>query len=259
MLQGEALSQLQQAGLSAQVFNEYSDVPRGEVMGQLPPATVSVPTGSEAVLLVSGGPAPATTVTVPLPDVVGMSEADALARLQAAGLAPQTVRDYSQTVPLGVVIAQLPGSQLAPEVPRKKRSLWWLWLLLAFAIIFAASGAVYYYLNRMAAVPNVVGLTQLQAEEAISAAGFKIGSVTTTQTLSATDVGKIAEQSPLPGTQLRLVDRVNITVSGGQRLFAVPDVTGKPQEEARSILTTAGMQVSISQAYNQSVPKDSVI
>lgn len=261
LLQTEALSQLQQAGLSAQVFNEYSELPRGEVLGQSPSAGQSVPAGSEVVLLVSNGPAPAGALPVPLPEVVGLSEADALAALQTAGLSPQIVRDYSETVPLGAVIAQLPHGKLEAVPPAKSggKSLWWLWLLLAFAVVFAASGGVYYYVNRTAAVPNLVGLTQVQAEEAVSAAGFGTGSVLTTQSLDASQVGKVIAQSPAPNSQLRLIDRIDITISGGQKLFAVPDVVGKSQDEARSVLATAGLQVSVNQNYSQTVPKDAVI
>jgi beta-lactam-binding protein with PASTA domain len=262
VLQGAALSQLQQAGLSAQVFNEYSDLPRGEVIGQWPSAGQSVPTGSEAVLLVSNGPAPDDALSVPLPQVIGLSEADALAALQAAGLSPQIVREYSQSVPLGAVMAQLPHGRVdaAPKKPKGEAgSLWWLWALLAFAVLFAVSGGVYYYVNRSAAVPNLVGLTQAQAEEALDAAGFKAGSVTTTQSLDASQVGKVIGQTPAPNSQLRLIDKVNLTISGGQKLFAVPDVVGRGQDEARSIMTTAGLQVALSQTYSATVPKDAII
>jgi serine/threonine-protein kinase len=56
-----------------------------------------------------------------------------------------------------------------------------------------------------------------------------------------------------------MIDSVNIVVSGGQKLFPIPDVTGKPQAEARSILTSAGLQVSSTTAYSSTVPKDSVV
>jgi len=257
--QGEALSQLQQAELSAQVFNEYSDAPRGQVVGQLPPYGQSVAVGSEAVLLVSSGPAPADALSVPLPDVVGLSEADALAKLQEAGLSPQVVRDFNSAVVLGVVAAQLPNGRPPGKGPKKKRSLWWLWLMLVLAVLFAASGGVYYYLNRTASVPNLVGLSQAQAEQAISAAGFKLGSVTTTQTLTASEVGKVTSQTPPPTTQLRLIDPVNITISGGQKLFAVPNMLGKTQALAQSALATAGLKAAIDQAYSQTVPRGSII
>ncbi|MDR3685841.1 MAG: PASTA domain-containing protein [Coriobacteriia bacterium] len=257
--QGEALGKLQEAGLSAQVFNEYSELTRGEVTAQMPEFGQTAAAGSEAVLLVSGGPAPELTLSVPLPDVVGLSEADALARIQAGGLSPQVVRDFSANVPLGIVVAQLPSGHSVAEAPRKKGSLWWLWTLLVIAVLVAMGGGIYYYLNRTAAVPNVVGLSQAQAEQAITAAGFKLGSIATTQTISASEVGKVTTQTPSPDTQVKLIDQVNIVVSGGQKLFSIPDVTAKSQAEARSILTSAGLQVSSSTAYSTTVPKDSVI
>ena len=259
MDQGEALSQLQQAGLCAQVFNEYSELPRGEVVGQTPLQGSMAPVGSEAVLLVSGGPAPASTLAVLLPDVVGLSEADAIARLQQAGLSPQIVRDFHATVPLGVVIEQLPSGQPVIEAAPKPRSLWWLWLLLAASMAFAAAGGVYYYFHRTAAVPNLIGLTQAQAEQAIQAAGFKKGSVSTTQTLSASEVGKVTSQTPSPNAQLKLVDQVNIVVSSGQRLFALPNVTGKTLLEARSELTSAGMEASVTTEPSTTLAADVVI
>jgi hypothetical protein len=72
---------LQQVGLSAQVFNDYSDsVKRGVVVGQLPAAGASAPSGAEAILIVSSGPSPAPpTTTVVLPDVVGKTEQEAFA------------------------------------------------------------------------------------------------------------------------------------------------------------------------------------
>lgn len=257
--QGEALGKLQEAGLSAQVFNEYSDLPRGEVIAQTPAFGESAAAGSEAVLLVSGGPAPAETLSVPLPNVVGLSEADALAILQDAGLLPQVVRDFSANVPLGVVVDQVPSGQSIAGESRKKRPLWWLWALLGVALLVAVGGGIYYYLNRTAAVPNLVGLSQAKAEQAIIAAGFNLGSLSTTQTISASEVGKVTSQTPPPNTQFKMIDQVDIVVSGGQKLFAIPGVTGKPQAEARSILTSAGLQVSSTTAYSAVVPKDSVV
>ncbi|HEY5471856.1 MAG TPA: PASTA domain-containing protein [Candidatus Limnocylindrales bacterium] len=257
--QSEALSRLQEAALSVQVFNECSGLPRGEVLAQMPAYGQNAVSGSEAVLLVSGGPAPAASVSVPLPEVIGLSEADACARVQNAGLLPQVVRDFSATVPLGVVIDQLPTGQAVAQRPQKKRSLWWLWLLLVLAVLFAVAGGAYYYLNRTAAVPNVVGLTQTQAEQTILSAGFELGSITMTQTISASEVGKVTTQTPPPNTELKLVDQVDMTVSGGQKLFSVPEVIGKPQAEARSILASAGLEATATQAYSPIVPKDSVI
>ena len=260
-MQDDALAKLQETGLSAQVFSDYSVAPRGEVIGQLPQVGDSPPTGSETVVLVSGGPAPAAALTIPLPNVVGLPEADAIMKLQVAGLSPQIVRDYNGTVPVGLVADQLPNDHAVAEPPREKRKLglWWLWLLLAVAVLVAIGGGVYYYLNRTAIVPSVVGLPQAQAEQAIAAAGFYIGSVSTTQTISASQVGRVTTQTPAPNTTLKLTDSINIVVSGGQLLFSVPDVVGKPQEDAKSEIMAAKLQVSVTQSYSPTVTVGAVM
>ena len=96
--QGDALEHLRQAGLSAQVFNDFSDrVRRGHVIDQFPEPGASVASDSDVIVLVSNGPAEKTALT-PLPDVVGLHESDAVARMNAAGLDPQVARDYHPNV-----------------------------------------------------------------------------------------------------------------------------------------------------------------
>ena len=258
-MQGDALGQLQANGLSAQVFNDFSNEPRGEVIAQLPEGGQAAPAGSEVVLLVSSGPAPVTSLLTPLPDVVGMTEADALSKLQLAGLSPQIVRTYSATVPLGVVVEQLPSARSIAAVPHSGRSLWWVWLLLAVAVAAAVGGGVYYYLNRTAVVPQIVGMPQSQAEQALAAAGFKVGSVSTTQTLSASQVGSVTSQTPEPGATQKLTDPIDIVVSGGQLLFAVPNVVGKPVTDAQNEIEAQSLQVSVTQSYSTTTSKDTVM
>ena len=258
--QGEALGKLQGAGLSAQVFNDYHDtLPRGEVMGQLPHPNMSVPTGSEAVLLVSSGPAAAPTAPVMLPNVVGLHEPDAISKLQASGLSPQIVREYSPNVPLGVVIDQLPSATSLAEMPKKKRSLLWLWILLVVLVVAAIGVAGYLWYNRTGTVPNVVGLTQTEATTAIESAGFKVGAVGTTQTISAAEVGKVVTQTPEPNGEVRLNSGIDIVVSGGQKLIEVPNVVGKPQADAEKALKDAGFTSQATQAFSNDVPKGDVI
>ncbi len=258
--QGEALGKLQETGLSAQVFNDYHDtLPRGQVMGQLPHPNMSVPMGSEAVLLVSSGPAAAPTAPVMLPNVVGLHESDAISKLQASGLSPQIVREYSPTVPLGVVLDQLPSSTSLAEMPKKKRSLLWLWILLVVLVLAALGAAGYLWYNRTGTVPNVVGLSQADATNAITSAGFKLGAVGTTQTISAAEVGKVVTQTPAPNGDVRLNTPIDVVVSGGQKLIDVPNVVGKTQAEAEQALKDAGFTSQVSLAYSNDVAKGSVI
>ena len=77
--------------------------PEGEVLAMEPRAGTVVPKGSEVVLTVSRG---APTESVEVPNVCGLSRADALTRLWLAGLAAGEVVTVESDVPLGVVVAQ---------------------------------------------------------------------------------------------------------------------------------------------------------
>ena len=83
LLAQDATSQLRELGLFVQIVEEVNDAVRdGYVISQsVPPETVGRP-GQTITLTVSTGPA-----KVPLPDLLNISEAEALARLSAMGFA----------------------------------------------------------------------------------------------------------------------------------------------------------------------------
>jgi YD repeat-containing protein len=102
----EAETALLAAGLSIGVVTEVNNdtVPAGRIISQNPPGGASIPGGSSVDLVVSLGP-----ITVPVPDVAGLAQADAEAALIAAGLSAGTITQQpSDTVPAGNVISQDP-------------------------------------------------------------------------------------------------------------------------------------------------------
>jgi beta-lactam-binding protein with PASTA domain len=256
--QGDALKALQEVGLTARVFDEPSEsVPRGHVMAQTPRAGQSAITDAEIVMLVSSGPPAQKTGYVVLPIITGSTEADGVAKIRAAGLSAQVVHDSSPTVPAGIVIDQVPNAA-SVSAPVKK-SLMWLWILLAVLALAAIAGAAFMWMNRTSAVPNVVGMTQPDAQAAIIAAGFKVGAVDSTQTAEASEVGKVVAESPTPGTQYKVGGNINITVSGGQRLTSVPDVVGMTQTDAEAALAKAGLTSSPQSGNSPTVASGQVI
>ncbi len=95
------------AGLTvAQVESVQAAAPRGIAMVTRPPATSVLAPGSPVTVVVSRG-AP----TIPVPDLLGMSQADARTRLELDGLELGTVtrRRTSDANP-GTVVAQRPGA-----------------------------------------------------------------------------------------------------------------------------------------------------
>ena len=95
------------AGLTvSQVESVQAAAPRGLAMVTRPPATNVLPPGAPVTVVVSRG-AP----TIPVPDLLGMSQADARTRLELDGLQLGTVtrRRTSDANP-GTVVAQKPAA-----------------------------------------------------------------------------------------------------------------------------------------------------
>jgi beta-lactam-binding protein with PASTA domain len=180
-----------------------------------------------------------------------------VARIQAAGLSAQTVHDASPNVPSGIVVDQIPNA--ASVGAPVKKSLMWLWILIAVLAVAAIAAAAFMWLNRTSAVPDVVQMTQPDAQTAIIAAGFKVGRVETTQTAEASEVGKVVAESPTPGTQVKVGSPINITVSGGQKLVAVPNVVGMTQAAAEAALSQAGLTASAQSGNSPTVASGQVI
>ncbi len=93
--------------LSLEVSDE--DIPAGTVISYTPTQAAA---GSIITLTVSTGPLEVTPVTdtFEVPDIVGMTEEDAIAGLAEYGLTPgQTEMEYSDTVGFGYIISQSGG------------------------------------------------------------------------------------------------------------------------------------------------------
>ncbi len=242
--QGQALARLQEHGFSARVFNDYSDsYARGHVMGQLPSAGSSRADGAEVALLVSSGSAVSHTKSGQLPDVVGMDEGEAVVALQKAEFSPQVVREFSQTVPAGIVTSQLPDRAWLAAVP-EKRPNWMVWVATVLAVLaLIAIGYFVFGRGSNATVPNVVGKTAAQAQTALEGAGF-VAQAEATQVAGA-KVGSVVAQDPAAGGTARKGSTVTIQVAAGAATVSVPDVVGLPSSSARSQIEAAGLNASV--------------
>ncbi|MCB6992342.1 Stk1 family PASTA domain-containing Ser/Thr kinase [bacterium 210820-DFI.6.37] len=91
-------------------------------------------------------------------------------------------------------------------------------------------------------VPDVTGKTEEEAEELLVANGFKLGDVTPGP--SDLEEGKVYKQTPEAGTTQKEGTTVDIMVSdGSQAKVAVPYLIGKDIDEAKSLLTKAGLKI----------------
>ena len=186
--QAEAQATLTRLGLKAAVQPVANNDPstKGNVTAQDPAAGTKVDAGSTVTIMVSTGPD-----TVQVPDVSGLSKADATAALDAAGLkvsTTDTVESAAQDA--GKVIGSDPA---AGKTVNRDSSV----------ALHLASGK--------ATVPNVVGLDNVAATNKLTAAGFKVK-----QVLAPSDApaGQVTAQDHA-GDVLKRGQTVTLTVSNG--------------------------------------------
>ena len=236
--QAGATTAIQSANLTvgSVTFAPSNTVALGKVISQNPAATTVVTVGSSVSLVISSGPAPAT-----VPNVVGLTQSSASSAIVAAGLTLGSVTiSNSNSVPAGSVISQSPaaGTQANAGSP----------------VNLVVSGGL-----GQVTVPNVAGLTQAAASNALQAAGLVTGTITTSPSNSV-PAGSVISQSPLAGISVSGGSAVNLVISTGTDQVTVPNVAGATQSAAQNTILAAGLVVgSIDFASSPTIPSGNVI
>jgi beta-lactam-binding protein with PASTA domain/tRNA A-37 threonylcarbamoyl transferase component Bud32 len=212
-----ARAELERAGLEVDVRRRADRAPRDIVFDQAPNAGRNVDDGSSVAVFVSNGPG-----TVKVPDLLGLTEADAKRRLRAAGLTPEVQRESSAKVASGLVIRTDP-SEGRPVDRRSEVTL------------FVSSGP------EQVVVPDVTGQDETSAVTALRGKGL---SAVVREKASTEPQGTVVSQSPAGGLQVDQGTSVTIFVSNG-KVLEVPDVTGLSQADAESQLEDAGFRPSV--------------
>ncbi|HET9173638.1 MAG TPA: Stk1 family PASTA domain-containing Ser/Thr kinase [Actinospica sp.] len=199
------------------------------------------------------------------------AEATQQLRVDAAG---GTRADVSPTrVDLGQAAAR-PKSPLPPIVPRRapdepyrvedaggrRRSYRGLVIFLVIVVLAAAIGfgAWLWGSTHYQSMPDLTGLAQNQAEQALTNDGLKY----TVKQASSTTVGSGEVISTDPGSNQPVSNgsTVTLTVSTGPGQVTVPSVTGMTQSDATTRLKNAGFNVSVASTTqpSSSVPAGDV-
>jgi eukaryotic-like serine/threonine-protein kinase len=163
---------------------------------------------------------PEPTGQVTVPDVVGEREDDAVGRLEDAGFEVQVAREFNEDVQPGRVIEQDP--QPGDRVDRGSE-----------VNLLVSKGP------RPVAVPDLIGMTEDEARQAIEDAGFEVGSVTSRE--SQEEEGTVVDQSPPGGTDARPGSPVDLVVSSGPATVSVPDVICQDTDSAQAEVEAAGL------------------
>jgi len=192
MTQDDATKALQDEGLElGDVEDQYitsQSQEAGMVVSQDPAAGASLDKGSKVAVTV--------TTELAMPNVIGLSQTDAVNNLKQAGVKVVEVNKtpVSQESAVGKVVTQEPsaGTLIDPDTS---------------VTLEVGEEAT------QAAVPNVVGLTQEKAEGQLEDAGFEVQ----VEEASSTEVpeGTVIQQNPAAETEAAKGTTVTITVSTG--------------------------------------------
>ncbi len=141
----------------------------------------------------------------------------------------------------------------------KKRSPWWVWVLVLVGLV-AAIGAVYLLLTNdreeepptptTVTVPELAGMDQTQAREAIEAAGlvFAIGDP---EFSAEVDEGLFVSSDPPVGAEVEEGQTVTVRFSAGPEAVEMPDVVGLSQRQAQDQLSQDELGISVRITYQQ--------
>ena len=177
------------------------------------------------------------TPKIAVPQVVGLPEQTATAKLAQVGLVADPVTQPSDSVPVDTVISQNPtqGTEVSANTVVR---------------LFVSSGPT------AVGVPDLKGLTVAEAKNQLSDLGLEVGTVDEVDDPD-TEAGKIIDSNPGAGTSVAPATKINVRVGTGK--VPVPNVVGKSQSEAQTIIAAANLQVETRFRQTNDVPEGTVI
>ncbi|MGH8934667.1 MAG: Stk1 family PASTA domain-containing Ser/Thr kinase [Acidimicrobiia bacterium] len=187
--------------------------------------------------LLSGPMASAELVTIP--DVSGRPEAEASVQLQNLGLTVRRAEEPSREFERGTVTRTQPGAGTQVETD-------------SFVLMYVSAGPEAF------PVPNLVGLARQEAESLIVQQGFEVGTITE-QPHEEVPAGVVTEQAPGEGETATPGSPINLVVSTGPEVIALPDLAGRSERDAIFQLASLELQANSVEEFSDEVAEDFVI
>ena len=190
----KALDMLKKAGFKNVKVEKVTseDVPEGYVVDQSVKPNDAIPAESEIIIYVSGG-----AEQLEVPNVEGYSDAQACQMIEEAGFKVKHAYAFDDEVEKDFVIMQSPA---AGEMAAAGSEI----------VITVSNGSE----DKEVSVPNLYGLTEQQAKDALESVNLKPGTVSSEndETMPA---GQVISQSFVQGTTLTEGATVDFVVSEG--------------------------------------------
>ena len=102
------------------------------------------------------------------------------------------------------------------------------------------------YVNTLATVPNLVGLTQAQAETALQNANLYSGSITNFETTVVADEGKVRSQGTAAGQTVAKFSGVNFVVNVPNTTTTVPNFSNLTTTQADAVRLQSELNIQLS-------------
>lgn len=219
-----AFDALQALDLKVRQRDEISDtVAAGQVIGTDPDAGIELTAGEFVTVLISTGPEVFT-----LPNVASDTQENAIRRLEANGFTVGQITIVPhETVPEGFVITQepLPGDAAPGTVVNLEVS---------------AGPATL-------AMPNVSNRVLDTALRSLAATGFDAAVISVEEEFSDEVLeGFIIRSDPEPGVEVTFTMAITLYVSKGPEPFAVPNLIGMSEDDARNTIANLGLVFVVS-------------
>lgn len=179
------------------------------------------------------------TETAAVPDVAGQTASQAVSTLRDAGFSPSTAGQTSTSVARGVVIGTVPPAGDQADVGSR-------------VTVNVSQG------TGEAAVPALAGLSQDDAEAALTDAGLTARFLEDDST--TVPEGSVISQDPAAGVRIPVGSAVAVTISTGARPVQVPDLTGQTVSEASATLGQAGLAAGqVTQEQSTDAPAGTIL
>jgi beta-lactam-binding protein with PASTA domain/tRNA A-37 threonylcarbamoyl transferase component Bud32 len=170
---------------------------------------------------------------VSVPNVVGIRELKAKAKIEEAGLEPKIERSASAEFDKGIVMDQKPDA--GTRIQKGDQ-----------VTIVVSTGVA------QAVVPDVVGMDYADAVDALDEVNLDASK---REVFSTKRASRVIGQDPPAGEVVDEGTAVVLRVSKGEETATVPDVLDQPESSARAELEAAGFAVESVQAPSDTTPE----
>ena len=181
--------------------------------------------------------------SVAVPNVVGLTQAEAKTQIEQAGFTWELNPDKvtSDTVAEGSVASTDPAAGTQAEKGATVR-------------VTISSGP-----DSVTLPDNLVGMSPDDARKAIEALGLKWELDSSKVASDTVPEGKVAQTNPSPGSKVKAGQTIRAYLSSGSDQVDVPDLSGMTQDQARSTLKSVGLELGNVTSVDSEKEKDRII